>query len=73
MNTRINTLGLLCPLPVLKIQKLMRSIQSGEKITVIADDPNALIDIPFYCKENGHQLVKQNKFEDFWEFEIQKK
>ncbi|MCY4444976.1 MAG: sulfurtransferase TusA family protein [Rhodobacteraceae bacterium] len=73
MNRRLDTLGLLCPLPVLKIQKQMRIMDSGDILTVLADDPASAVDIPFYCKENGHRLVNQSQINDHWQFQIKKK
>ncbi len=53
----IDALGLLCPLPVLRIQKKMRILETGDIVKVIADDPAALVDIPHYCSERGHTLL----------------
>lgn len=49
--------GLLCPLPVLKARKLLETMAPGEILTLHADDPMALIDIPHFCAEAGHELV----------------
>ncbi len=53
----IDALGLLCPLPVLKARKYLQDLQSGEKLRVLADDPAAIVDIPHFCREQGHTLV----------------
>lgn len=55
----IDALGLLCPLPVLKARKRMQSMQSGQLLCLIADDPAAVIDVPHFCQEAGHTLVSQ--------------
>ncbi len=56
----IDASGLLCPLPVLRIQKKMRRLSSGDVVRVISDDPAALVDIPHFCNERGHALIRQN-------------
>ncbi|MCY4100152.1 MAG: sulfurtransferase TusA family protein [Rhodobacteraceae bacterium] len=56
---KLDTTGLLCPLPVLKIQKIIKSLSQGDLLEVISDDPVATIDIPNYCRESGHKLLKQ--------------
>jgi tRNA 2-thiouridine synthesizing protein A len=48
--------GLLCPLPVLKARKRLQALQSGQVLRMIADDPAAIIDVPHFCAEAGHQL-----------------
>lgn len=61
MSDAENTLdatGLLCPLPVLKARKRLQSLASGDTLTVHADDPAAVIDVPHFCAEAGHTLVK---------------
>ncbi len=54
----LDALGLLCPLPVLKAAKRLRSMQSGQVLRVKADDPAAVVDIPHFCAESGHALLK---------------
>lgn len=51
----IDALGLLCPLPVLRLRKRIQGLPTGSVVTVLADDPAALIDIPHFCHEAGHQ------------------
>lgn len=61
--THENTLdatGLLCPLPVLKARKRLAGLTSGETLTVQADDPAAIIDMPHFCAEAGHTLVSSD-------------
>lgn len=57
-NTDIlDAIGLLCPLPVLKARKRLKSLQSGAILELLADDPAAVIDVPHFCSEAGHTLV----------------
>ncbi|MDF1727243.1 MAG: sulfurtransferase TusA family protein [Sulfitobacter sp.] len=50
--------GLLCPLPVLKLRKRLAALAPGDSIRMLADDPAALIDVPHFCAESGHELVQ---------------
>ncbi len=56
----LDALGLLCPLPVLKARKRLKSLNSGEELTLLADDPAAVIDVPHFCAEAGHVLVSSD-------------
>ncbi|MEL6684620.1 MAG: sulfurtransferase TusA family protein [Pseudomonadota bacterium] len=49
--------GLLCPLPVLKARKRLQALSSGQILRVLADDPAAVIDVPHFCNEAGHELM----------------
>ena len=53
----LDATGLLCPLPVLKARKRLQALNDGERLTVIADDPAAIVDVPHFCSEAGHRLV----------------
>ena len=54
----LDATGLLCPLPVLKLQKMIKSIKEKERIKLITDDPAAVVDVPHFCNEQGHHLIK---------------
>lgn len=56
----LDAVGLLCPLPVLKARKRLQSLQSGEDLTMLADDPAAVVDVPHFCAEAGHTLVSSD-------------
>ena len=54
----LDATGLLCPLPVLKLQKMIKRIKGKELIKLITDDPAAVVDVPHFCNEQGHHLIK---------------
>lgn len=56
----LDALGLLCPLPVLKARKRLKSMPQGSVLRVLADDPAAIIDVPHFCAEAGHTLLSQD-------------
>ncbi|MGB8623331.1 MAG: sulfurtransferase TusA family protein [Paracoccaceae bacterium] len=57
--TEIDALGLLCPLPVLRLRKRISGLSPGSIVRVLADDPAAAIDIPHFCAEAGHEFLDQ--------------
>lgn len=64
--------GLKCPLPVLKTRRHMRDLASGTLIRIETTDPLAVIDIPHYCREDGHQLLESAPVEGGHVFVIEK-
>ena len=57
MTTEIEIIdcrGVKCPLPVLKMEKRLSQLATGAGLTVLATDPMAKVDIPLYCRQNGH-------------------
>ncbi|UWQ15878.1 sulfurtransferase TusA family protein [Aliiroseovarius sp. M344] len=57
----LDAIGLLCPLPVLKARKRLKSLKSGQILRLQATDPAAVIDVPHFCAEQGHELVSQTE------------
>ena len=54
----LDATGLLCPLPVLKLRKRLAALSLGDAIRLRADDPAAVIDVPHFCAETGHELIE---------------
>ncbi|MEM8688668.1 MAG: sulfurtransferase TusA family protein [Pseudomonadota bacterium] len=72
MSVILDTRGLKCPLPVLKARKRLKSLKSGDVLTVEATDPMAVIDFPHFCQESGHELVSQAQEGELYIFKIRK-
>ncbi len=72
MSVILDTRGLKCPLPVLKARKRLKSLGSGDVLTVEATDPMAVIDFPHFCQESGHELVSQAQDGELYIFKIKK-
>ncbi|WP_332711556.1 sulfurtransferase TusA family protein [Pelagibacterium mangrovi] len=49
----VDARGLKCPLPVLKLEKALADGPDKGRIVVLATDPVARIDIPYYCRQRG--------------------
>lgn len=71
-DAEIDTCGLLCPLPVLKARKKLLSLPEGSVLKVIADDPAAMVDVPHFCAEQGHDLLDQADRDGVLEFLIRR-
>ncbi len=50
--------GLLCPLPVIRVQDAVAGLAPGERLEVYCTDPGALNDIPAWCRINGHRVLE---------------
>lgn len=72
INDTLDALGLLCPLPVLKARKRLKSLPKGAVLQLLADDPAAVIDVPHFCAEAGHELLSQDESDDHQIYLIRK-
>ena len=59
--TCLDTRGLLCPQPVIKLQEFVQQIDHDANVLVIATDPGVLEDIPMWCRVNGHEHVDSSQ------------
>ncbi|MBI5450343.1 MAG: sulfurtransferase TusA family protein [Gammaproteobacteria bacterium] len=50
--------NLLCPMPVIRTQNLIKTLAPGDTLEVICTDPGAENDVPAWCRINGHQVVQ---------------
>lgn len=53
----INTVGLICPEPIMLLHKAIRPLQHGDVVQVVATDPATTRDVPNFCRHLGHQLL----------------
>ena len=72
MTVTLDATGLHCPDPVLRTAKAMRNVPPGETLTVLATDPVATIDFPYYCHHAGLDLVSATRQAEVLIFEIRK-
>lgn len=56
-SREVDAIGLKCPLPVLRLRKALQAVETGGTVRLLTDDPVAVIDVPHFCKEAGHDLV----------------
>ena len=57
-DLELDTTGLMCPLPLLKLKKALSSLESGAVIRVMATDPASRLDFGVFCEQAGHPLLK---------------
>lgn len=53
----IDARGLSCPEPLMLVKARMRSLQPGDELILLSDDPVSRRDVPAYCRYLGHELL----------------
>jgi tRNA 2-thiouridine synthesizing protein A len=64
--------GLKCPLPALMTRRRLAGMAPGAMLTVLSNDPLAVVDIPHMCAEDGHEVAAARKAHDHHSFTIRK-
>jgi tRNA 2-thiouridine synthesizing protein A len=49
--------GLLCPMPVVKLQLAVKKLAAGAVVEGIASDPGVMADIPAWSRTSGNELL----------------
>jgi len=53
----LDCIGLYCPQPLFQTREGIDSIEVGEVLEVLADDPAAEEDIKRFAKRTGHEII----------------
>lgn len=60
----MNLRGLKCPLPALRVKKMLSGLKSGDLIVAECTDPLAALDIPNLLRQTGDTLEGQEKAQE---------
>ncbi len=53
----LDTFGLSCPVPILKVKEEFENIPDGSVLKVTASDDGIIEDLKSYCKKTGHEFL----------------
>jgi len=66
----LDTTGLNCPVPVLKLKKALEDVPSGGVLEVVATDPSSVNDFEAFCRGTGHTLLSKSEAGGVYRFLI---
>jgi cysteine desulfurase len=64
VTSTIDALGRKCPIPVIELAKRINTVEIGQVLRVLADDPAARLDIPAWCELRGHTYLRWEPLAD---------
>jgi len=68
----LDTKGLLCPMPIVKLAKAMKELESSQIILLEATDPGSVPDVTAWAKNTGNPLIAHETDGKVMRFWIQK-
>ncbi len=68
----LDTSGLICPLPLLRLKRALAALESGQKLLVTATDPGAEKDFSAYSEAGKFTLLSLEKNDNKLLFLIEK-
>lgn len=66
----LDTKGLNCPLPILKVKKAIAEVPKGGTLEVLATDPGSIADFEAFCTTTGNQLMERSESGGVYRFLI---
>ena len=69
---QLDASGLTCPLPVLKARKILIGMRPGEVLEVVTTDPMSVVDMPVFCAQAGHAILREEKHDSRFVFTIER-
>ena len=59
IDKELDTRGLNCPLPILKANKALAEMTTGQLLKVVSTDAGSTRDFQAFAKQTGNELVEQ--------------
>lgn len=56
-DERIDTVGLYCPVPIIRTAERIKRMETGRTLEVLSDDRVILVDLPAWCRSTGHDYL----------------
>jgi tRNA 2-thiouridine synthesizing protein A len=69
----IDARGHRCPIPSLRLRKALEGMAEGERVTLLADDPMARVDVPHLLGQLGSVLVETREDGPALAFTVEKR
>lgn len=68
----LDVTGHKCPVPVLRVRRMLETMPKGAILKIRATDPMTQIDFPHFCQESGHDLLENDESNGILHFRIKK-
>ena len=64
--------GVLCPINFVKTKLKLESLEEGDRLEVLLDDGEPILNVPRSVKDEGHKILKVDREDDHYRVLIQK-
>jgi TusA-related sulfurtransferase len=64
--------NLLCPMPVVKAGKQIRSLEDGQILKILATDRGSIADFPAWADDTGNELLEWHEEDGLFVFFVRK-
>ncbi len=64
-NKVLDLKGVICPMNFVKAKLFLEEVEVGEIVEIILDEGDPLVNVTRSLKEEGHKVLKVEKFDEF--------
>ena len=72
VDRTLDAKGLLCPMPIVKLSKLVKELESNQVVLLEATDPGSIPDVTAWSKNTGNPLLHHEQDGNVMRFWIRK-
>lgn len=72
IDQNLDLRGISCPNNFVKAKLKLEEIQTGQILEIILDDGEPIKNVPRAIKEDGHQILKIEKLDNYWRLLVKK-
>lgn len=72
IDVRLDLTGVACPSNFVRTKLKLEEMEDGQILEVILDDGEPIRNVPRSVKEDGHEIIKVEKMENYWRLLIKK-
>jgi len=72
VDRTLDAKGLLCPMPIVKLSKLVKELDPSQVVLLEATDPGSIPDVTAWSKNTGNPILHQETDGKIMRFWIQK-
>ncbi len=72
VHLEVDTTGLMCPLPLLRLKKALQALEGGQVVQVLATDPASVLDFGVFLEQAGHQMLERTEHSGVFRYLIRK-
>jgi tRNA 2-thiouridine synthesizing protein A len=72
VDETLDARGLFCPMPIIKINQIIKKMQINQTVKVLATDPGSKKDVASWCNKTGNKLLQSSEENGVFTYVIKK-
>ena len=58
VDVEVDCKSMYCPMPIVKLKKATKTMESGQHLKLIATDPGSVRDVPAWAGKTGAEIIE---------------